>query len=326
MLGLVGVDHRDRHVVGQTQPRAHFERSLGTHVVLLVGIVTHLVDAVHIVETARNIVIGLIAAARNRNVVLGRPVVVLVKERMPVGRIVIGPAELVVSFERRRTRQRGILRTADQLLIDRFVIGNRRIDVVQQRPRAVVIVVVAILPPVDPRQAVGYHVGRHRAAVDRHRTVVIDHGRPFLGALGRDQHDAESAAGAVDRSRRGVLQHADALHILRIDRIDAALDAVDQHERRTARPDRARTADIDRSPARGLAVGKGDVQARQLSLQRTGQRSGRTVFDDLAVDLIDRTDQIAPLDRTVAHDHHVVDLLRRKRQPDVERRLRWRDM
>ena len=325
VLRLVGVDHRDRHIVGQAQPRTDLERSFGTHVVLLVGIVTHLVNAVHIVKTARNIVVGLIAAARNRDVVLGRPVVVLVEKRMPVGRVIIGPAELIVTFEHCRTRQRRVLRAADQLLIDRFGVGDRRIDVIQQPFRTVVIAVVAILPPVDPRQAVGHHIGRHRTAVDRHRTVVSDDGRSLLGAFGRNQYDAEGAAGAVDRRRRSILEHRDALDILRIDRIDAALDAVDQHERRTAGADRTRTADVDRSPARGLAVGEGDVQARQLALQRTGQRSGRTVLDDLLVDLIDRANQIAPLDRTISHDHHVVDRRRRKGEPDVERRLRRRE-
>ena len=310
MLGFVGIDHRDRHVVGQTQPRTHFKRSLGAHVVLLVAVVAHLVDAVHIVETARNIVVGLVAAARNREVVLGRPVVVLVEERMPVGRVVIGPPELVVPRKRRRARQRRVLRTADQFLIDRLGIGNRRIDMVQERLRTVVITVVAILPPVDPRQTVGHHIGRHRAAVDRHRTVVIDDGRPFLGALGRNQHDAESTACTVHCRRRSVFEHRDRLHVLRVDRIDAALHTVDQDERRTARTDRTRSADVDRRPARGFAVGEGDVQARQLPLQGTGQRSGRTVFDDLPVDLIDRTHQIAPLHRTVAHDHHVINRLR----------------
>ena len=262
MLGFVGIDHRDRHVVGQTQPRTHFKRSLGAHVVLLVAVVAHLVDAVHIVETARNIVVGLVAATRNREVVLGRPVVVLVEERMPVGRVVIGPPELVVPRKRRRARQRRVLRTADQLLIDRLGIGNRRIDMVQERLRTVVITVVAILPPVDPRQTVGHHIGRHRAAVDRHRTVVIDDGRPFLGALGRNQHDAESTACTVHRRRRSVFEHRDRLHVLRVDRIDAALHTVDQDERRTARTDRTRSADVDRRPARGFAVGEGDVQAR----------------------------------------------------------------
>ena len=181
---------------------------------------------------------------------------------MPVGRVVIGPPELVVPRKRRRARQRRVLRTADQFLIDRLGIGNRRIDMVQERLRTVVITVVAILPPVDPRQTVGHHIGRHRAAVDRHRTVVIDDGRPFLGALGRNQHDAESTACTVHRRRRSVFEHRDRLHVLRVDRIDAALHTVDQDERRTARTDRTRSADVDRRPARGFAVGEGDVQAR----------------------------------------------------------------
>lgn len=54
--------------------------------------------------------------------------------------------------------------------------------------------------------------------------------------------------GAVDRGRRGVLQHRDGLDIARVDRIEIrTLDghAVQNEERRGSRVDRVRSADLE---------------------------------------------------------------------------------
>ena len=305
MLGFVGIDHRDRHVVGQTQPRTHFKRSLGAHVVLLVAVVAHLVDAVHIVETARNIVVGLVAATRNREVVLGRPVVVLVEERMPVGRVVIGPPELVVPRKRRRARQRRVLRTADQFLIDRLGIGNRRIDMVQERLRTVVITIVAILPPVDPRQTVGHHIGRHRAAVDRHRTVVIDDGRPFLGALGRNQHDARSAARTVDRGRGGIFQDVDALDVAGIDvNILRGRITIDNIQRIAAGRKRVHAPHTNLYAFARSSAGLTDFDAGNLTCKRL-RHSGRRRREFAGLDAGHRTREVALAHRCIADDKHI---------------------
>ena len=74
----------------------------------------------------------------------------------------------------------------------------------------------------------------------------------------------------------------------------------------------------------GLLSEKGDVQARQLALKRARQIAVRAVADHPAVDLIHGSDQIAPLHRTVAHDHHFVERRGVLFQTDVERRAAGR--
>ena len=324
VLGFVLVDDRQRGVVRHLEPGADFQRTLGTQIVFLVGFVADAVDTVHVVETARHIIIGILVAARNREVVLVREVPVLVEQVQPVGRLHVGPSEHRIALQRRGPRKRRVGLPPDQLLIDRLRIGHRTVDMAEQGFRAVVITVVRILPPVDPRQAVGDDVGNHRTAVEGDRTVVVDLGGTPLGALGRDQHHAEGAARTVYGRRRGIFEHRDRLHVLRVDRIHAALHAVDEHQRIAARSDRSLAADVERRRTRRLAVGEGDVQARQLALKRARQIAVRAVSDHPAVDLIHGSDQIAPLHRTVAHDHHFVERRGVLFQTDIERRAAGR--
>ena len=93
----------------------------------------------------------------------------------------------------------------------------------------------------------------------------------------------------------------------------------DWHQRTAARADRPRTADVDRRGTRRLAVAHRDIEVGDGALQRT--RDARIgAFGELpAVHLIHGADQVAALDRTVAHDDHLFEDLLVLAQRHVER-------
>ena len=132
VLGFVLVDDRQRGVVRHLEPGADFQRTLGTQIVFLVGFVADAVDTVHVVETARHIIIGILVAARNREVVLVREVPVLVEQVQPVGRLHVGPSEHRIALQRRGPRKRRVGLPPDQLLIDCLRIGHRTVDMAEQ--------------------------------------------------------------------------------------------------------------------------------------------------------------------------------------------------
>ena len=76
-------------VVVERQPRADADRAFGAQVVLLVGLLAHLVDAVLIVIASRNVVAHALAAALNADGVRGRVVHRLVNLLEPVRLAVI---------------------------------------------------------------------------------------------------------------------------------------------------------------------------------------------------------------------------------------------
>ena len=313
---LVVVHDREVHVVVQTQPRADAHAAFGPHVILLVAFVADAVDAVLIVKAARNVIIGVFAAARNAQVVLVRIVHVLVEGFGPVGIAEIFVFAVVVDAH---AFERGIRTAAGEFPVPRIGIGH---DVVDRRIKLLRTVVVAV-PCVDitrrPLVTVGHEVGLDGARVDREAAAVGDVHLAFGSRLGSHENHAESAAGAVNGGRRCVLEHRYAGDVLRIDRFEVALDAVDQHQRSAARTDRAGTADVDGRRARRLAVAHRDIEVGDRALQRT--RDARIgAFGELpAVHLIHGTDQVAALDRTVTHDDDLFEDLLVLAQRHVER-------
>src|SRR5699024_3523430 len=102
--GLVVLAAHQAGVVVQRQPRADADRTLGAEVILLVGLLAHLVDAVLVVVTARNVVTDPFAAALDADGVGGRIVHRLVDLVEPVGLAVVvvvaGGVDVVVVHRR----------------------------------------------------------------------------------------------------------------------------------------------------------------------------------------------------------------------------------
>ena len=293
------IHHREVHVVVQAQPRADAHVALGPHVILLVTLVAHAVNAVLVVEAPRDIVVGILAAARYAEGVFVGIIDILIKGLRPVG-----IAEILVfagvvdayAFERR------ILAAACKFPVPRVGIRNNVVDRGIELLRAVVITVPGIDIARRPLVAVGHEVGLHGTRMDRETTVIGDVHLALGSRFGRHEDHAERTAGTVDGGRRGVLEHRHAGDVLRVDRLEVTLNAVDQHQRTAARADRPRTADVDRRGTRRLAVAHRNVEVGNGTLQRT--RNARVgAFGELpAVHLVDGADQVAALDGAVTHD------------------------
>ena len=80
----------------------------------------------------------------------------------------------------------------------------------------------------------GHEVRPRRVVGDAVPAVVIDAELAFLAALGGDEDDARRTLRTVNGRRRGVLQDGDALDVIGVELDERALDAVHQHQRRTA--------------------------------------------------------------------------------------------
>ena len=249
---------------------------------------------------------------------LGRAGVLLVELVHPVGVAVVGVAEARNVVALSYFREAGVLVAAYDFVVDGFRVWGLRIDVVQQRAGAVVILVVAGLPPVEPLDGVGDVVEVHGASLDADGAVVVDDGGAFAGALRRYENHAESSAGAIDGCRRCVLEHGDGFDILRVHHIQRAFHSVDEHEGGAAGADGGGAAHVDGSAARGLAVVETDVQTGYLALQRAGEVAVGTVSDHFAVHFVHCADKVAPLHRGVTDDDHVVEDVGRIGKHDVE--------
>lgn len=301
----IGIVDREAHVVREFHPRTDLQRALCTQVVFLISLVTDLVDTLGVIQTAGNVIVGVLVSAGDGDIVLGRPVVVAVELLEPVVAVVIGVTEVrnVVAFL--NLREVGPLPPHD-LVIDRLRVRSLGVDVVQEGLGSIVIAVVGCDPPVEPLVRIRNAVINDGPAVDGQRTVVVDHRSPLLRILRRYEDDTEGTAGTVDRRRRSILQDGDTLDILRIDHTEVSFHTVDQHERRTAGTDGTGTTDIERTVVGRLAVMDRDVQTGNLALQGAGQVGIGTVADHLAADLVDGTDKITALHRRITDDNRLV--------------------
>ena len=134
--------------------------------------------------------------------------------------------------------------------------------------------------------------------LERDRAVQRDRRLAFLASLGRDQNHAVAGPGSVYRCR-GVLEHRNRLDFVRVDVVEVAFHAVDDHQRRIEAPDAERRG--VRSGQAALLFGN---QARQPSGQRVGRTGDRCDGQILRADRRDGSRQAFPLGRAVADDDH----------------------
>lgn len=305
-------------VVVERQPRADADRAFGAQVVLLVGLLAHLVDAVLIVIASRNVVAHALATALNADGVRGRVVHRLVNLLEPVRFAVIAVVAVGVDavVVHRRIGAASFQLFEPCVRIRHVVVEQRRDGGRRRR------VEIRFAERLDPLHGVGHHVvlPDHRAAVQRHRTVVIHAHLAFFGILGRDKDYAECAAGAVNGCRRSILEHRDRGDVVGIHRAHVALGAVDEHQRAAALSEFVlllsavdagleavvHAANGHLTSVGGLTVGLHDVQTRNLALKRTGDVGVRTVFHRVARQILDGAHDVALLERTVTHDDHFV--------------------
>ena len=115
---------------------------------------------------------------------------------------------------------------------------------------------------VDGPVAPGFPFGGGGRHFDAPAAVVADGGLVFIYRtfLGGHQDDAIGCTGAVDGCRRCILDDGDGGHVLGVDAVDAAFDAVDEHEGITA-VDGGVASDVQRTGGTGVAAGSGDVES-----------------------------------------------------------------
>ena len=142
------------------------------------------------------------------------------------------------------------------------------------------------------------HSHQVRRVLERDRAVQRDRRLAFLASLGRDQNHAVAGPGSVYRCR-GVLKHRDRLDFVRVDVVEVAFHAVDDHQWRIEAPDAERRG--VRSGQAALLFGN---QARQPSGQRVGRTGDRCDGQILRADRRDGSRQAFPLGRAVADDDH----------------------
>ena len=167
-----------------------------------------------------------------------------------------------------------------------------------------------------------HHVGLVGARIDA--PVAVHPDRRFLGrAHARGDHDHTiGCTGTVYGGRAGILQHIDRLDVGRrkVGNRTVVDRAIDDHQRVVAGADRGRAADGHLGLGTG-ARSHADVQTRNRTLQRlqhVGVGEGGLFVH---IDLRDRSRDILLAHRTVADDHHVVQLDVVAGKGDVDDRL-----
>ena len=242
-----------------------------------------------------DVVAQRLGAARNRHGVLGR-----------VGRAEDGVLPVGVGH-----RAGLVLKVGRDERIDAVVgLGAVLIGVVDRTRRDVeqIGAVAGLLE--DRCEFVGVeHVDRLRDVRDAELAVVAHDGAFARAALGRDEDDAARAARTVDRRRRGVLEHFEALDVAAFEVREGpgvARNAVDDIERVVARRGRLDAADADRDVAVGLAAQREHLHARHLGGHGVAEVGRRHVGEILGLDRRDGRRHVALVLHAVAHDHHVV--------------------
>ena len=230
----------------------------------------------------RESVLGLVVAARDRNVVVLRP--------GGTERFVLPVHPLHVP-----------------IILDRLVaVGNA--VVVAAGP------VIGRAELVGPRLGLQLHelVGREQIEglgdlAVAGRTVVGHHGAPHLTGFGRHHHHAVGGARTVDGRRGSVLEHLDRLDVRVGEVVDIVhLETIDDVERRSVAVDRTDTAHLDVETGARSAVRGGDLHAGDLPSESLHHRTGLVAFDILRGHRSDRTRQVAAPHGAVTHDHHLV--------------------
>ena len=104
-----------------------------------------------------------------------------------------------------------------------------------------------------------------------HSRVGIHRHPPCTGVLallGGNDHYAVGSPRAVDRRRRGIFEHRDTLHVVRIDEIDVRQDHPVDHEKRVGIScQRTDAPHPKNSPGARRTGGRNDLQTTHLTLQ-----------------------------------------------------------
>ena len=301
-------------VAGDGQPRLDLGLQFHAEIVGLEHIWFEPVDALLLVVTSADHVGQRLGTALDINVVIPRRTAVVVEVVVPVeiGQIDILLAAVAVVGDDPRTRR--IFGLVVAPLPESLVIGlgiggvgrvlGRHHKKVGDLGRVV---------------AAGFVIGRGRGTGHGEITVVRYLGLfVILPALGRDQNDAECAAGTINSGRGGVFQHRDRLDVVRVDTIGIGLHAVDQNQR-TASVGRGRTADVVRRAGSGLPRGEGYVEVGDHTLQGAAHVRHGTVFQLFLRHRGDGSGQIGLLLHAVTDHYHFVDALLGGCQDHVEK-------
>ena len=294
---IVGSDE-EVGIVADAGPRGDLGIDLGAQVVLLVHVGADLHHALLAVILAGEIVLDGLCTAAHAQTVVGGGMHVIVHLVPPVGVGIILILAILDDHPGAFRILGLVVDTAEQF----HHIFLRVVHVVG--PLALVPELVeGVNRPVTGGFPIGGSGGHLHAPA-----AAVSHAGTFIPGtvLGSDQDDTVSSAGAVYGGGRGVLDHGDGGHVLRIDAVDAALHAVDEHQRVTA-VDRGVAADVEAACGTGVAAGSRDVQARDRALQHSGKVVCRTVLQLLALHRRDGAGEVHFLLGTIAHDHGLLE-------------------
>ena len=163
------------------------------------------------------------------------------------------------------------------------------------------------------------HVALTPGALPAATVVVVDLRVALAAALGGDEHDAVSSTRTVHGTRGSILQHLDALYVIGVQVVQAALDghAIDDVER-VAVVDGTDAADADARGIARLARVGGDGDTRCEALQRVIHTHGGHHTQVARVHLRDGCRDHTLLLHAVADDHHILQRLGIFLQDDVQ--------
>ena len=146
-----------------------------------------------------------------------------------------------------------------------------------------------------------------------------DFRRPHLAALGVDKDHAIGSPHAVDGARGGILEDRERLDLGRVHVVERTLDAVDQHQRRSASGESADAANPEiRIILARLARALHGDHARELSREVVAQRAVGADLQVLRGKALDSPHDAQFLLRAVAHDDHFVEFGNLLFEDDVE--------
>ena len=167
---------------------------------------------------------------------------------------------------------------------------------------------------VDPlRQVLGFLLGDVAVVGDSEITGV-----PAAASL--DEHHPVRRARPIDRRRRGVLEHRDALDVEGVEVVDLPNDAVDENERAVV-AERPHPTDPNlRAVRTGTASEVPHGDARHVALKTLRDVRDRTLGDLLTGHDFGRTGDGGFRLRTVAGRDHALELHRRPREVKVQPR------
>ena len=129
----------------------------------------------------------------------------------------------------------------------------------------------------------------------------------YLSALGGDDDHAVGTCRTVDSRGRGILQHIDALDVVRTQALVASGQTVDDEQRLVVAIDGARTTQQKVHARTYLTRLFGDVEAGNLTLQGFHHIARRRDGDVFVLHADHRTSQVAFLHGSVTDDHNVVE-------------------